>query len=73
MRLAAELLNGLEALHKHGIIHRDIKPENILFDENMTAKLTDFDLAGHLNNRLTHRNFFWTCQSSFRYDRLLSS
>ena len=57
-RLAAELLNGLEALHKHGIIHRDIKPENILFDENMTAKLTDFDLSGHLNNRLTHRNFF---------------
>lgn len=58
LRLAAELLNGLEALHKHGIIHRDIKPENILFDENMTAKLTDFDLSGHLNNRLTHRNFF---------------
>lgn len=58
IRLAAELLNGLEALHKNGIIHRDIKPENVLFDQNMTAKLTDFDLSGHLNNRLTHRNFF---------------
>ena len=58
IRLAAELLNGLETLHKHGIIHRDIKPENVLFDLNMTAKLTDFDLSGHLNNRMTHRNFF---------------
>ena len=58
LRLAAELLNGLETLHKNGIIHRDIKPENVLFTENMTAKLTDFDLSGHLNNRLTHRNFF---------------
>ncbi|MBK8888041.1 MAG: protein kinase [Saprospiraceae bacterium] len=56
--MAAELLNGLETLHKNGIIHRDIKPENVLFTENMTAKLTDFDLSGHLNNRLTHRNFF---------------
>jgi serine/threonine protein kinase len=58
LKLAAELLNGLETLHKNGIIHRDIKPENVLFTENMTAKLTDFDLSGHLNNRLTHRNFF---------------
>lgn len=58
IRLAAEILNGLEVLHKNGIIHRDIKPENILFDKDMTAKLTDFDLSGHLNNRLTHRNFF---------------
>ena len=58
LRLAGELLNGLETLHKNGIIHRDIKPENILFDQNMTAKLSDFDLSGHLNNRLTHRNFF---------------
>ncbi len=58
IRLAAELLNGLEVLHNNGIIHRDLKPENVLFDENMSAKLTDFDLSGHLNNRLTHRNFF---------------
>jgi len=57
-KLAAELLNGLEVLHKNGIIHRDIKPENVLFDKLMTAKFTDFDLSGHLNNRLTHRNFF---------------
>lgn len=58
IKLAAEILNGLETLHTNGVIHRDLKPENILFDENMTAKLTDFDLSANLNNRLTETNIF---------------
>ena len=38
--LGAELLNGVAALHRAGLIHRDIKPENILY-VNGTAKISD--------------------------------
>lgn len=38
------VLDGLEALHRAGIVHRDIKPENILLDRNI-PKIADFGLA----------------------------
>lgn len=38
------LLDGVETLHKLGVIHRDLKPENILMDGNV-PKIADFGLA----------------------------
>ena len=55
---AIEILKGLKDLHSNGKIHRDLKPENILLDANGTAKLTDFGISGHKNERLTIRDFF---------------
>ncbi|MGB0651983.1 MAG: serine/threonine-protein kinase [Thermoplasmatota archaeon] len=44
-RLATELLGGLAAVHRAGLLHGDVKPSNILFDVDGRARLTDFDTA----------------------------
>ena len=44
------VLEGMQAVHAHGIVHRDIKPENILIDGD-TPKIADFGLARSLKMR----------------------
>mmetsp|Transcript_8078 Transcript_8078/g.24340 ORF Transcript_8078/g.24340 Transcript_8078/m.24340 type:complete len:312 (-) Transcript_8078:88-1023(-) len=50
-----QIFRALSHLHARNIAHRDLKPENILLtDSNSprpTIKLTDFGLAGRLNNQ----------------------
>lgn len=53
-RLIREILAGLGAIHRAGIIHRDIKPQNVLISRGGIAKLTDFGIArGALDSGLT--------------------
>lgn len=45
---AAQVLDGLAAVHAAGVLHRDIKPENILLDVARipaVARITDFGIA----------------------------
>lgn len=53
--VAAQICQGLNYAHKHGIIHRDIKPDNVQVLENGRAKLMDFGIAriGDDASRLT--------------------
>ncbi|KAK1923484.1 kinase-like domain-containing protein, partial [Papiliotrema laurentii] len=42
---AADIVQGIEDLHRHGIIIRDLKPENILLNARGHAVLADFGLS----------------------------
>jgi serine/threonine-protein kinase len=47
LRIAGQVLAGLETLHAAGIVHRDLKPANVMLIEGeaRTVKLLDFGLA----------------------------
>lgn len=61
LRLAYDVLEGLDALHAKGIVHRDLKPSNILLNDTGRAVLADLgvvhiadtDLAKRLGNTAT--------------------
>ncbi len=43
--IAAQFLNGLEAIHQAGLVHRDIKPENIMITRSNRVVVMDFGIA----------------------------
>ena len=47
LRIFRQLLDGLHAMHRLGIVHRDIKPGNVMLSSDMQhCQLLDFGLAG---------------------------
>jgi eukaryotic-like serine/threonine-protein kinase len=43
--MAAQIADGLQAIHDEGIIHRDLKSTNVMVDERGVVRLMDFGIA----------------------------
>lgn len=47
IKIARQICQGLGFAHQHNIAHGNLHPGNILFDENNSAKISDFGLSAH--------------------------
>jgi serine/threonine-protein kinase len=46
IQVARQICAGVAAAHEQGILHRDLKPANIMIDGQGRVRITDFGLAG---------------------------
>lgn len=56
LSLLQQVAEGLDALHRSGIVHCDLKPENILV-KNGTAKILDFGVSKSASVRNSEKGF----------------
>jgi hypothetical protein len=53
VRITVGVLEGLDAVHRAGILHRDVKPSNILLTREGEPRIADFGIAAPLSSGKT--------------------
>ncbi|MGE3852401.1 MAG: serine/threonine-protein kinase [Planctomycetota bacterium] len=48
LKIVADVLRGLSAAHRLGVVHCDVKPDNILVGNDGVARLLDFGIAAYM-------------------------
>jgi serine/threonine protein kinase len=51
VRIVSQICEGLDYLHRKGVVHRDLKPENVMLCKNGTIRIMDFGIAKSENAR----------------------
>lgn len=62
--IAAEVILGIEHLHKRGIVYRDLKPENIFIDGTGHIRIGDYGLSKQLAEEGTYHATISSAESS---------
>jgi len=58
VRLVSQICEGLDYLHRKGVVHRDLKPENVMLCTDGTIRIMDFGIAkSEDSRRLTFGGF----------------
>lgn len=55
---AAEVILGLEHMHRRYIVYRDLKPANILLDEHGHVRISDLGLACDFSKKKPHASVY---------------
>ncbi|MFQ5463178.1 MAG: serine/threonine-protein kinase [Phycisphaerae bacterium] len=50
LQIARQICAGLAAAHDKGVLHRDLKPHNVMIDGRGRVRVTDFGLAGFVED-----------------------
>jgi len=51
VHIASQICEGLEYLHRKGVVHRDLKPGNIMLCKDGSIRIMDFGIAKSSNTR----------------------